>query len=288
MGRAGRPAGNSLKMDPDPPPLTLSDPLLEDLLAFKGVAVLLWFVAFLLVERLVPAAPRPAVLAGLSPQLHRYARNLLLWAVNIALSLAIVLPVTVWASDHPLWMRPAWWPGSGWGLALDLLLLDLWLYWWHRINHEWRFLWRFHEVHHLDRFLDASSAVRFHFGEVALSAAVRATVIVLLSVPLASVLVFETLVLAAAIFHHSNLRLPHRLERTASRAIITPEVHWVHHHAVRHDTDSNYGTFVTLWDILFGTRNRRPRELGMAIGVEGQDERTLPALLVRPFRRGAR
>ena len=60
----------------------------------------------------------------------------------------------------PLW---AW-------LPLDILLLDLWIYWWHRANHEWPFLWRFHEVHHRDRHLDATTALRFHFGEVALSA----------------------------------------------------------------------------------------------------------------------
>jgi len=54
--------------------------------------------------------------------------------------------------------------------------------------------------------------VRFHFGEVLLSAAARAVAIMLLALPLASVLVFETVLLAAAIFHHSNLRLPAAFE----------------------------------------------------------------------------
>lgn len=262
---------------------------IEQLLAFKGIAIALWLGAFLLVERLVPAAPRPADLAGPGPQFHRYARNLILWGGNIALSLAIVVPVTVWAADHPLWRRPDWWsgtgPGWGFGLALDLVLLDFWIYWWHRANHEWRFLWRFHEVHHLDRFLDASSAVRFHFGEVAISAAVRATVILLLAVPLTSVLMFETVLLAAAIFHHSNLRLPARFERALGRAMITPAIHWVHHHALRSDTDSNYGTFFSFWDPLFGSRSRTPRTPDMKIGVEGVGERDLPQLILRPFRR---
>jgi sterol desaturase/sphingolipid hydroxylase (fatty acid hydroxylase superfamily) len=102
--------------------------------------------------------------------------------------------------------RPAWWSGAG-GLLLDLALLDCLLYWWHRANHVVPVLWRFHAGHHLDRFLDTTSAVRFHAGEVPLSALARAGVIVLLALPLGSVLVFETRVLMAAMFLHSNLRL---------------------------------------------------------------------------------
>jgi sterol desaturase/sphingolipid hydroxylase (fatty acid hydroxylase superfamily) len=197
------------------------------------------------------------------------------------------VPITAFAGAHPLWDRPVWWSGLP-GLALDLVLLDFGIYWWHRFNHEWKLLWRFHEVHHLDRVLDASSALRFHVGEVALSASVRAAAMIALAMPVSSVLVFETMLLLATIFHHSNLKLPTRFEQAISRAVITPEIHWVHHHAVRGDTDSNYGSFVTLWDILFGTRNRRPREPGMEIGVEGRDERTLPALIVLPFVRAPR
>ena len=144
-------------------------------------------------------------------------------------------------------------------------------------------LWRFHEVHHLDRILDSTTAVRFHFGEVLLSAGARAAVIVLFGIPVASVLVFETLVLIASIFHHSNLRLPSGLEAALSRVVITPGIHWVHHHKVRRDTDSNYGTILSVWDPLFGSRSKTQRSLTMPIGVEGRREQPLPALLARPF-----
>ena len=70
-----------------------------------------------------------------------------------------------------------------------------------------------------------------------------------------------------------------------SAVIITPGIHWVHHHAVRADTDSNYGTLFSFWDPLFRTRSPTPRTPTMTIGVEGEGERALPALLVRPFRR---
>lgn len=258
---------------------------IASLLAWKGVLVGAWFLLFFLAERLRPAAA-PLAQKQQEPRggTTRLIRNATLWLINTGLSPLIVVPITAWAASQSLDWRPAVW--SGWsGLLLDLLLLDLLIYWWHRANHEIAFLWRFHEVHHRDRFLDVTSAVRFHFGEVILSALARAGVVWLLGFPLLSVLVFEAVLLLASIFHHSNLRLPRGLESLLSRAVITPERHWVHHHAIRRDTDSNYGTVFVVWDRLFGSLNARPRRLDMVIGVEGRGEQTLLGLLGQPFRR---
>lgn len=255
--------------------------LLESILPWKAAVVGVWLASFFLLERLRPAAPPPAA-EDSGPPWRRLLRNASFLAVNSVLSPLIVIPVSLWAAGQGLGWRPAWW--SGWaGLALDLLLLDFLIYWWHRANHRVPFLWRFHEVHHLDRTLDATTAVRFHFGEVLLSAGARAVVIVIFAIPITSVLVFEGLVLMATIFHHSNLRLPQGVERALSRVIITPGIHWVHHHKVRRDTDSNYGTILSIWDPIFRSRSATRRRLGMPIGVEGYNEQPLPQLLLRPF-----
>lgn len=245
----------------------------------KSLPVLAWFALLFLAERWHPAA-RPASPEGA----RRVGRNLALWLVNVAASTLVVLPLTAWAVSHHFGLRPDAW--SGWpGTVLDLVLLDLLIYWWHRANHQWPPLWRFHRVHHLDRFLDSTSALRFHVGEVLLSALARSGVILLLGFPFASILLFEALLLIAAIFHHSNLRMPPRLESALSKAVVTPAIHWVHHHAVRADTDSNYATIFSAWDRLFGSRSPTPRSPAMAIGVEGESERPLPQLLLRPFLR---
>ncbi len=250
---------------------------LTHFLAYKGVIVLGTLVLLLVAERLVPMAQ---VVGGVK----RVAKNLSLAGVNAVLSWAIVVPVSAFAASHALGWRPEWW--SGWtGLLLDILILDCWIYWWHRANHEWPLLWRFHEVHHLDEFLDASSALRFHFGEVFLSSLVRAAVILVLGVPLLSVVVFETLLALGAMFHHSDVRLPPRLERALSWVIVTPSIHWVHHHAIRRDTDSNYSALLSVWDRLFGSRSRTVRTPDMPIGTEGLKDRGLPGLIVRPFDR---
>jgi sterol desaturase/sphingolipid hydroxylase (fatty acid hydroxylase superfamily) len=112
--------------------------------------------------------------------------------------------------------------------------------------------------------------------------------IVLFGIPLASVILFEALVLACAIFHHSDARLPARLEGILSRLIITPSIHWVHHHALRRDTDSNYGTIFSFWDPLFRSRSPTRRWAAMPIGVEGRHDHPLFRLLLEPFTRQRR
>ncbi len=251
----------------------------DELLAWKGAAVAGWFALLFLAERWRPAA----VMRLAEPSWRRLARNAALWAVNVLISPLIVLPISAYAAGHTLAWRPLWWSGAS-AFAVDLLLLDFLIYWWHRANHVVPFLWRVHAVHHLDRFLDTTSAVRFHVGEVLLSALARAVVIMLLAIPLSSVLAFEALVLMAAMFHHSNLRLPPRLERALSAVVVTPSIHWVHHHRLRADTDSNYCTILSLWDWLFISRSSHQRRLEMPIGVEGRDEEPILGLIVAPFR----
>lgn len=248
---------------------------LSALFAYKIFAVLGWLCLFLVLERMFPLAK---VIGGVK----RVAKNLSLAGFNALLSPLIVVPVSAFAASHALAWRPEWW-GGGTGLILDMLLLDLWIYWWHRANHEWPLLWRFHEVHHLDEFLDASSALRFHFGEVVISSVVRAGVILLFGMPLLSVVVFETLLAFNTIFHHSDVKLPPRLERFLSLFIVTPSIHWVHHHARRRDTDSNYASLLSVWDRVFASRSATQRTADMPIGTEGLQDRNLTGLLARPF-----
>jgi len=249
---------------------------METALFWKSAGIAVWFAAFFLAERVRPAAPSPRAPG-------RLAKNGGLWTFNLALSPLFVLPLTAAAAAHAPDWRPAVWSGAG-GLILDLVLLDLWIYWQHRAYHTAPWLWRLHEPHHLDETLDATSAVRFHFGEVAVSALSRAAVVFALAIPFSSVLVFEALVLAAAIFHHSNVRLPVRAEAALSKLVVTPSIHWVHHHAVAADTDSNYATVLSVWDRLFASASATRRWPQMPIGVEGARDVGFLALILDPFR----
>ena len=245
---------------------------------FSKGGIIMGALAFLFVaERMFPVAKWQA---GLS----RLLRNFGLALLNLLAGPLIVIPLTAFAAGHVFMWRPEIW--SGWpGLLFDLLILDCWIYGWHRINHVLPVLWRFHEVHHLDETLDSSSALRFHFGEVILSALVRGAVIVALAMPLTSVVVFEIVIACSALFHHSNLRLPQGLEKLLSWVVVTPSIHWVHHHAIRRDTDSNYATVLSIWDRMFGSSSATLRAPEMPIGVEGKSDKHLWGLIFSPFSR---
>jgi sterol desaturase/sphingolipid hydroxylase (fatty acid hydroxylase superfamily) len=181
---------------------------------------------------------------------------------------------------------------STWAQVLvAVVLLDLVAYVLHRAYHRVPFLWRFHAMHHTDLDLDVSSASRFHPGEVLFSAVVKLGVVVLVGIPAAGLLTFEVAFLAAAQFQHANIRIAAPLEPLLWQTFVPPAMHRIHHAPDRGDTDSNYGTILTLWDRLFRSLNRRAPDAEPAFGLpeERDPARLGPSVLAgMPFRRGPR
>jgi sterol desaturase/sphingolipid hydroxylase (fatty acid hydroxylase superfamily) len=233
----------------------------------------------LVLEHLFPATVWP------QGNLRRMARNL-----SLGLIAAIGSPLIQWAiaalvgdtaplfsAIRTLGFRP--------GLLLQLLLLDIWTYWLHRAYHRVPIMWRLHGPHHLDQHLDVTSALRFHIAEIALSSVLRLIPVLALGIAPETNLLFGTILTISSMFQHSNLRLPAWFERALSVVIVTPSIHWVHHHAVQRDTDSNYTSILSLWDRVFGSASATRRTAGMKIGVEGETDLPLGGLLLFPFRR---
>lgn len=170
--------------------------------------------------------------------------------------------------------------------ALAVLLLDYSLYAWHVLTHKVPFLWRFHVVHHIDLDLDASTALRFHFGELILSVPWRAAQIVLIGVSPLSLSVWQTALHISILFHHSNVRLPNEFERRLNRLIVTPRMHGIHHSTVHEETDSNWSSGLTIWDRLHGTLRLNVPRNEITIGVAEYGERRdveFLKLLAMPF-----
>jgi sterol desaturase/sphingolipid hydroxylase (fatty acid hydroxylase superfamily) len=177
--------------------------------------------------------------------------------------------------------------GPAGGLAA-FLLLDLSFYYWHRANHRWPFLWRFHNVHHVDPDLDVSTALRFHFGEVAFSAAFRAVQVLVVGPTVAAYLAYELAFQANTLFHHSNVALPLGGERMLNRLLVTPRMHGIHHSQVMGETNSNYSVVFPWWDWLHRTLVLGIAQREIAIGVPGYarpEDNHLLALVAMPFRR---
>jgi sterol desaturase/sphingolipid hydroxylase (fatty acid hydroxylase superfamily) len=171
-------------------------------------------------------------------------------------------------------------------VILAVVLLDYTLYVWHVLTHRVPWLWRFHLVHHVDRDLDASTALRFHAGELALSIPWRAMQIAAIGVPPDALMIWQNLVLLSILFHHSNVELPIDLERLVARIVVTPRLHGIHHSIVPEETNSNWSSGLTVWDRLHGTLRLDVPQQAITIGVPAypaQADVTLASSLSLPF-----
>jgi sterol desaturase/sphingolipid hydroxylase (fatty acid hydroxylase superfamily) len=171
---------------------------------------------------------------------------------------------------------------------LAVLLMDYTLYLWHVLTHKVPFIWRFHVVHHADLDLTASTALRFHFGELLLSVPWRAAQIALIGVSPLALSAWRTFTFLSILFHHSNLRLPLPIERRLVRLIVTPRMHGIHHSTVPEETGSNWSSGFTIWDRLHGTLRLDVPQPAITIGVPAYrdpDELTGGKALALPFRK---
>jgi sterol desaturase/sphingolipid hydroxylase (fatty acid hydroxylase superfamily) len=150
--------------------------------------------------------------------------------------------------------------------ALALVLLDGWMYVWHRANHSIPFLWRFHRMHHSDRHMDVTTATRFHLGEHLGAAVLRLGLIPFLGFEVWNLVVYDTLVLAVTQFHHADISIG-RWDRCMRWLMVTPYMHKVHHSDWRPETDSNYSTVLSIWDRLFGSFRMRADPKTLVFGL---------------------
>ena len=228
---------------------------------------------------------------GDSRPARRQLVNLGMGAVDTAI-LRLGFPVLAvgWAvavDGGGLFGRLAW---PAWvEFAAAVLLLDLAIYWQHRVMHAVPMLWRLHRVHHCDTAFDVTTGLRFHPLEIALSMGFKLALISLLGPDPAAVLVFELLLSLGSLFTHTDIALPAGLDRRLRWLFVTPSMHRVHHSTRRVETDSNFGFHLSVWDRLFGSYTAAPREderrmpIGLRSWREPRDQR-LVSLLMNPFR----
>lgn len=224
---------------------------------------------------------------------RRWLSNLAIVFLN-SLLLRWLLPMTAVAfavyAQQQAWgifnrvAAPHWLavPGS-------VVLLDLAIYLQHVMVHAVPALWRLHRVHHADRDFDVTTGARFHPLEILLSMGIKFSVIALLGAPAVVVVVFEVLLNAMSMFNHSNVRLPALLDRVLRILVVTPDMHRVHHSIEDHETNSNFGFNLSLWDRLLGTYKDQPDagHKAMTIGIRDFSAPRLvcdlPGMLILPF-----
>jgi len=229
---------------------------------------------------------------SVEPKLRRIVRNLTVGGVSFALvtllQAPLLTPLAVWVEQRGIGLLGLVQLPRAAELAIALVLLDYTLWIWHWMNHRVPFLWRFHLVHHVDRDLDSSTALRFHFGELLLSVGYRALQIVVIGAGVTSLWVWQAILFVAILFHHSNIRLPAAVDAALVRILVTPRMHGIHHSDRREETDSNWSSILTIWDYAHRTMRLGVPQESITIGVPAYDDPrvvTIGKLLLLPFRK---
>jgi len=257
-----------------------------DLDSGRLVVFLGGFLLLLLLEVLIPLRTQD------QQRLKRFSLHLVIAACNtVVIRLLAFVPLLLWTVhvDQQGWGISRWLGLYGWvEICASIIVLDAFDYAWHRANHRLRFLWRFHKAHHADTRMDLSTSLRFHPGELLISALMKAGWVAAWGPTAVAWFLFEILVSLCAQFHHANIHLSEGLERFLAPVLVTPAYHAAHHLADRRYGDNNFATIFPAWDRLFGTRVGTKAPIGDG-GVYGLPEGRETALqpvewLIEPLR----
>ncbi|MEL0456912.1 sterol desaturase family protein [Flavobacteriaceae bacterium SZ-1-7] len=184
-----------------------------------------------------------------------------------------------WLPEMPLWLYAL----SG------LLLLDgIGAYLPHIIEHKVKPLWMVHLVHHSDHYVDTTTANRHHPLESLIRYVFTLFGIIMVGSPIALVLLYQALSVAATQFNHANIKLPKRVDDWISYIIVSPDMHKVHHHYKLPYTDSNYGNIFSVWDRLFGTYMKLDTNkiiYGVDVFPDEKENSNIVDLLKQPFQK---
>ena len=174
-------------------------------------------------------------------------------------------------------------------IIISVLVLDFFGGWLaHIVEHNVKFLWRFHIVHHADNNVDVTTALRHHPIESVVRGLFFFMGILVSGAPVYAVMIFQTSLILASQFTHANLSLPVWFDRALSYIFVSPNMHKVHHHWKQPFTDSNYGGIFSIWDRLLGTfKKLDPKEIryGLDRYYPNEKDEDIGSLLIRPFKK---
>lgn len=206
--------------------------------------------------------------------------------VNFAFALLIVY-ASRWAIAQHFgllqWVAVPFWAQ----LIVGLLVLDfVGAYLIHLIQHKVKWMWKFHMVHHADTHVDTTTANRHHPVESVFRAVFAVLAVLVCGSPMWLVMLYQSLSVLLSQFNHANIRLPRWLDKGLNFIIVSPDMHKVHHHYIRPETDTNYGNIFPYWDWLFGTYSSTPAAdvtYGLDI-LQEQEVNTVKSQLTLPFK----
>lgn len=173
-------------------------------------------------------------------------------------------------------------------LLITIVILDFVIWFQHFVTHKIPFLWKFHQIHHSDRDMDITTAIRFHPFEILFSMGIKILAVYILGPVVIAVILFEVILNASAILNHANFAIPKPIDKALRLIVVTPDMHRIHHSRVHKEHNTNFGFALSVWDRIFNTYKNEPDggQSEMQVGLNWKDDKPtkLSWALLLPFR----
>lgn len=154
----------------------------------------------------------------------------------------------------------------GWHFLAFLIFDDMTQYWWHRLSHENRFMWKLHRPHHVIPEMGVMVTYRNAVLYYAFMPGIWLSAILIYMGMGYAYLFYLPVKLVVILLAHSETKWDRFLYKykflnplawVIERLISTPSTHFAHHGLTSQDgisnPNGNYGNLLFLWDVIFGT-----------------------------------
>jgi sterol desaturase/sphingolipid hydroxylase (fatty acid hydroxylase superfamily) len=171
----------------------------------------------------------------------------------------------------------------------SLLIMDFLAYLLHVLAHRVDVLWRLHQIHHSDNYVDASTGLRHQPLEGAINLCLLIVCYAALGLPLVVIAIYGVVFAVHSIVSHANIAIPPRIDRWLRLVIVTPDLHRIHHSVDPRLYNGNYGQVLPWWDWMFGTLRtvsaEQQAQLNLGVHDLGDcNQASAMKLILLPFR----
>jgi len=205
--------------------------------------------------------------------------NLVFLATSMVLNLILgffTIKACLWVTEHQFgifnWIH---FP-LGIKVFLALFMMDLFgQYLPHYAMHRYKWMWKFHLVHHSDSKVDVTTGTRHHPGEWLFRESSTILGVFVLGLPVGLYFLYRSTAAIFTHFNHANFSLPMALDKAICLVFVSPNMHKAHHHFERPLTDTNFSNIFSVWDRMLGTfAYEDPSKLKYGLDVldESKDE----------------
>ncbi len=133
---------------------------------------------------------------------------------------------------------------------IGFIVLDFYVYWWHRWRHQYNILWNEHLIHHSSEEYNLPVALRQTISDIVNPATFLLLPAAIFGVSLDVIIVLGVVMLFGGFWYHTQL-----IDKMGflEKIIVTPSHHRIHHAINPIYIDRNFGGILIVWDKLFGT-----------------------------------